>query len=53
MVMTFAMVVTTLALAVGPDGSAMYTYLGTASIGLVFSSSGVAPMEMFPSWLRP
>ncbi|MCV7282683.1 ABC transporter permease [Mycolicibacterium flavescens] len=53
MVMTFAMVVTTLALAVGPDGSAMYTYLGSASIGLVFSSSGVAPMEMFPSWLRP
>ncbi|HEX2213019.1 MAG TPA: ABC transporter permease [Mycobacterium sp.] len=52
-VVTFAAVVTTLALAVGPDGSAMFTWLGTASIGLVFGSSGVAPMEMFPSWLRP
>ena len=52
-VVVFATVVTTLALSVGPDGNAMFTWLGTASIGLVFASAGVAPVEMFPAWLRP
>jgi ABC-2 type transport system permease protein len=52
-VVVFALVVITLALAVGPGGNTMFTYLGTASIGLVFGSSGVAPIGMFPSWLRP
>jgi ABC-2 type transport system permease protein len=52
-VVVFATVVTALVLAVGPDGNAMFTWLGTASIGLVFCSAGVAPVEMFPAWLRP
>lgn len=52
-VVVFALIVMTLALAVGPDGNTLFTWLGTASIGLVFGSSGVAPVEMFPSWLRP
>lgn len=52
-VVVFATVVTTLALGAGPDGNTMFTWLGSASIGLVFGSSGVAPVEMFPSWLRP
>lgn len=52
-VVVFALVVIALALAVGPDGNTMFTWLGTGSIGLVFGSSGVAPVEMFPSWIRP
>jgi ABC-2 type transport system permease protein len=52
-VVVFATVVTTLALGAGPEGNTMFTWLGTASIGLVFGSAGVAPVEMFPSWLRP
>jgi ABC-2 type transport system permease protein len=52
-VVVFATVVITLALGVGPDGNVMFTWLGTASIGLVFCSAGVAPVEMFPDWLRP
>jgi ABC-2 type transport system permease protein len=52
-VVVFATVVTTLALGAGPDGNTMFTWLGTASIGLVFGSAGVAPVEMFPAWLRP
>jgi ABC-2 type transport system permease protein len=52
-VVVFALVVTTLALGAGPDGNILFTWLGTASIGLVFGSAGVAPVEMFPSWLRP
>lgn len=52
-VVVYATIVTTLALGVGPDGNAMFTWLATASIGLVFGSAGVAPLEMFPSWLRP
>jgi ABC-2 type transport system permease protein len=31
----------------------LLTWLGTASTGLVFSSTGVAPLEIFPTWLRP
>jgi ABC-2 type transport system permease protein len=52
-VVVFATVVTSLALAAGPDGNTLFTWLGTASIGLVFGSAGVAPLELFPSWLRP
>jgi len=52
-VVVFAMVVITLALGVGPDGNIMFTWLGTACIGLVFCSAGIAPVEMFPGWLRP
>lgn len=52
-ILVVATVVITLALKVGPDGNAMMTWVGTASIGLVFGSSGIAPVEVFPSWLQP
>ncbi|HEX2284369.1 MAG TPA: ABC transporter permease, partial [Mycobacterium sp.] len=52
-VVVFATVVITLALGAGREGSTVFTWLGTASIGLVFCSAGVAPVDMFPSWLRP
>jgi ABC-2 type transport system permease protein len=29
------------------------TWLSTFSLGAVFGSSGVAPMELFPTWLQP
>lgn len=31
----------------------MLTWLSTFSLGAVFGSSGVAPMEIFPTWLQP
>lgn len=52
-VLAFAMVVTTVALAVGPEGTATFAWLGTVSVGLVFGSAGVAPVELFPQWLQP
>ncbi|MGE2688619.1 ABC transporter permease [Mycolicibacterium pulveris] len=52
-VLVVATVVITLGLRVGPDGNAMMTWVGTASIGMVFGSSGIAPVEVFPSWLHP
>ncbi|MGV0853550.1 ABC transporter permease [Mycolicibacterium phlei] len=52
-VVVFAMVIITLALGVGPDGNTLFTWLGTGLIGLVFGSSGVAPVEMYPAWIRP
>lgn len=47
----FATFVTALALRSG--GTALFMWLGTSSIGLVFASPGIAPVHMFPSWLRP
>lgn len=32
---------------------AVLTWFSTLSLGAVFGSSGVAPLELFPSWLRP
>ncbi|EID18251.1 ABC transporter permease [Mycolicibacterium phlei] len=52
-VVVFAMVIITLALGVGPDGNTLFTWLGAGMIGLVFGSSGVAPVHMYPSWIRP
>jgi ABC-2 type transport system permease protein len=52
-VVVFAMIVLTVALASGPEINSMFTWLATGSIGLVFASSGVAPVELFPSWLQP
>ncbi len=52
-VVVFATVVLTFALSVGANVTALFTYLATGSIGLVFSSSGVAPIQMFPTWLQP
>jgi ABC-2 type transport system permease protein len=48
-VVVYAMVVLTIA--VRAQTRSLLTWLGTASIGLVFS--GVAPIERTPSWLRP
>ena len=31
----------------------MLTWVGTASTSLVFCNAGVAPLQLFPSWLRP
>jgi len=53
-VVVFATVVLTVALAAaGPELNSTFTWLATGSIGLVFGSAGVAPVELFPSWLRP
>jgi ABC-2 type transport system permease protein len=52
-VSVFATVVLTVALAAGHEVNAMFTWLATGSIGLVFASAGVAPVEMFPTWLQP
>ncbi|OBB59709.1 ABC transporter [Mycobacterium sp. 852013-51886_SCH5428379] len=41
------------ALALRSEGTALFMWLGTSSIGLVFASPGLAPVEMFPGWLRP
>ena len=32
---------------------AILTWFSTLSLGLVFASSGVAPMDLFPPWVRP
>jgi ABC-2 type transport system permease protein len=50
-VVAFSTVVIALALRSGSN--ALFMWLGTGSIGLVFCSAGVAPIGMFPSWLRP
>jgi ABC-2 type transport system permease protein len=42
-----------IAIAVRTQGRTVLSWLGTASLGLVFASSGVAPLEIYPSWLRP
>lgn len=52
-VVVFATFILTFALAAGPNVNALFTYLSTFSIGLVFSSSGVAPIELFPTWVQP
>jgi ABC-2 type transport system permease protein len=52
-VVVFALVVLTVALKTGPEPNVAFTWLATGSIGLVFGSSGVAPVEIYPSWLRP
>jgi ABC-2 type transport system permease protein len=52
-VVVFALVVLSVALVAGPEPNVAFTWLATGSIGLVFGSSGVAPVEMYPSWLRP
>jgi ABC-2 type transport system permease protein len=50
-VLVFSMVV--MAIAARATDSAVGTWLATGSIGLVFGSSGVAPVDAYPSWLRP
>ncbi|MCT7657360.1 ABC transporter permease [Mycobacterium deserti] len=50
-VVVFSAAVITVAMR--PQGRILLTWLGTASIGLVFGSSGIAPLDIYPSWLRP
>jgi ABC-2 type transport system permease protein len=50
-VLVYSTVVITIA--VRSEGRTLLTWLGTASLGLVFSSPAVAPLEVYPSWVRP
>jgi ABC-2 type transport system permease protein len=49
--LVFAMVV--ISIAAKATDNVLGTWLATGSIGLVFASSGVAPVEAYPSWVRP
>jgi ABC-2 type transport system permease protein len=42
-----------IAIAVRADGRAMVTWLGAGCVVLLFFNTGVAPAELFPSWLQP
>ena len=42
-----------IAIAVRAKSSAALFWLGMPSIALVFSSSGIPPVGMLPSWMRP
>ncbi len=52
-VLVFSTVILTFALSAGPNVNAVFTYLATGSVGMVFASSGVAPVGMYPSWMQP
>jgi ABC-2 type transport system permease protein len=43
----------TIAIAVRAKSSAMLFWLAMPSIALVFSSSGIPPVDLLPSWMRP
>lgn len=49
--LVYSMIV--IALAVRSRSGTLLTWLGTASLGLVFGSTGVAPLEIYPTWLQP
>jgi ABC-2 type transport system permease protein len=49
-VVVFATIVISVALHSG--GATMFTWLGMGSVALVFGNAGVAPLEMFPGWMR-
>jgi ABC-2 type transport system permease protein len=44
--------VATVVIAVRADGRAMVTWLGAGCVVLLFFNTGVAPAELFPSWLQ-
>jgi ABC-2 type transport system permease protein len=50
-VAVFAVMV--IAISVRTPNNVLLTWLGTGSIGMVFGSSGMAPVNTFPSWLQP
>jgi ABC-2 type transport system permease protein len=50
-VSVYATVVITVALRV--QSRTILTWISTFSLGAVFASSGVAPMDLFPAWVRP
>ena len=49
--LVFAMIV--VSIAAKATDNVLGTWLATGSIGLVFCSSGVAPLQAYPTWLRP
>ena len=49
-VVVFATIVISVALHSG--GATMFTWLGMGSVALVFGNAGVAPLELFPAWMR-
>jgi ABC-2 type transport system permease protein len=53
--MAVALVFASVVIGVGAraQNNVVLTWLGTGSVGLVFCSSGIAPTEMFPSWVAP
>jgi ABC-2 type transport system permease protein len=52
-VVVFTTVILTFAVSAGPNVNTLFTYLATGSVGLVFASSGVAPLAMYPAWVQP
>lgn len=50
-VCVFSMMV--IALSARARNNVLLTWLGTGSIGLVFGSSGMAPVKAFPTWAQP
>jgi ABC-2 type transport system permease protein len=42
-----------ISIALRADGRAMVTWLGAGCVVLLFFNTGVAPADMFPSWLQP
>lgn len=50
-VMVFATIV--VSVAVLPQSTALLTLLGGSAIGLAFCTGGIAPVELFPTWLQP
>lgn len=52
-VVVFTTIILTFTLSAGPNVNALFTYLSIGSIGMVFSSSGLAPLAMYPTWMQP
>lgn len=50
-VLVFSIVV--FAIALRTRSATLLTWVGSAATGMVFCSSGVAPVEIFPSWIQP
>ncbi|PRC42695.1 hypothetical protein C6A85_000000109170 [Mycobacterium sp. ITM-2017-0098] len=50
-VMVFATIV--ISVAVLRQSTALLTLLGGSAIGMAFCTGGIAPVELFPSWLQP
>ncbi len=50
-VMVFATIV--ISVAVLQQSTALLTLLGGSAIGMAFCTGGVAPVELFPTWLQP
>lgn len=53
MVVVFTTIVITVALRFERGSGAVFAWLGTVSVGMIFCSGGIARLETFPPWLRP